>query len=197
MQRQQREEERINSAAMSAAVAQAEALGMTPVREIIYNVEGWWWRRGAWESIVPACYAAVLKQKQLETKDVLLENVPASLPFRVRHPSNINFCSCPSTIPTCYPVLHFWPALSTFGYRTSPHFLFSFVPPVNYRVHIQEELQQTIEQMNLYNQHHVVIYPGPRGDRKEQEMMEESKVGGINTDGEGRVYDEEDAAYLP
>jgi len=32
MQRQQREEERIEGAAMSAAMAQAEALGMTPVR---------------------------------------------------------------------------------------------------------------------------------------------------------------------
>ena len=31
MQRQQREEERIQGAAMSAAMAQAEALGMTPV----------------------------------------------------------------------------------------------------------------------------------------------------------------------
>lgn len=31
MQRQRREEERISSAAMNAAVSQAEALGMTPV----------------------------------------------------------------------------------------------------------------------------------------------------------------------
>lgn len=67
MQRQQREEERIQGAAMSAAMAQAEALGMTPVCS---QPAGWIERgRTGWEegrhravwrsgSNVPVCYPA-------------------------------------------------------------------------------------------------------------------------------------------
>ncbi|KAM3568906.1 hypothetical protein VYU27_008984 [Nannochloropsis oceanica] len=39
-----------------------------------------------------------------------------------------------------------------------------------------EELQQTIEQMNMHEQHHVVCYPGPQGDRDQEKFLEDSKT---------------------
>jgi len=42
--------------------------------------------------------------------------------------------------------------------------------------HPQEELQQCIEQMNIHEQHHIVCYPGPRGNRNQEELLEDSKV---------------------